>query len=100
MFLLLIKSGISVFQSRPSLTQIITMKKPAAAAPIKIVINQTKGISQVISNSSSSSSSKKVETEQPQRSDSASSSATVPLEPQVVLEEGGRAVAQGGNSKA
>ena len=99
MFLLLIKSGISVFQSRPSLTQIITMKKPAAAAPIKIVINQTKGISQVISNSSSSSS-KKVETEQPQRSDSASSSATVPLEPQVVLEEGGRAVAQGGNSKA
>ena len=99
MFLLLIKSGISVFQSRPSLTQIITMKKPAAAAPIKIVINQTKGISQVISNSSSSSS-KKEETVQPQRSDSASSSATVPLEPQVVLEEGGRAVAQGGNSKA
>ena len=98
MFLLLIKSGISVFQSRPSLTQIITMKKPAAAAPIKIVINQTKGISQVISNSSSSS--KKEETVQPQRSDSASSSATVPLEPQVVLEEGGRAVAQGGNSKA
>ena len=77
------------------------MKKPATAGPIKIVINQSKGVvTQVVSKSDSS---KKEGHEQPaqpsrslmaQRSSSTESQSPVPLEPQVLLEEGGRAVAQ------
>ena len=74
------------------------MKKPATAGPIKIVINQSKGVAKVVSNSGAEKEGKEPPPQQ-QRSDSASPSASepqgpLPLEPQVVLEEGGRAVAQ------
>ena len=92
------------------------MKKPRTDGPIKIVINKSSGVAHVISNSCVSSEVYrdlgriseimfeilyfflKKGSEQPQqkqqRSVSTESQGPLLLEPQVVLEEGGRAVAQ------
>ena len=50
-----VENQVSFFQSRTSLPNIITVKKPRTDGPIKIVINKSSGVAHVISNSCVSS---------------------------------------------